>query len=127
MKSTSQTVENAVGDDIELNLACSTIVKSTESTTAMDTSGKSDARDTSGASVDKKSVKKKKKKTKPSPSPSPQKKMKKDPNKPDYPKVGMYKNFETASIFFHINFDVPKIDKMLLFVCCFLFKDTCDL
>lgn len=98
--STSQNDENRVtkakrkgGDDIEISVASSTTVKSVESTTAMDTSGKSDTHDTSGASVTKKPVKKKRKKTKTSqsPSPSPHKKMKKDPNKPEYPKVGMYK------------------------------------
>lgn len=95
--STSQNDEHRVtkvkrkgGDDIEISIASSTTVKSVDSTTAMDTSGKSDTHDTSGASVPKKPAKKKKKKTKTSsPSPSPQKKMKKDPNKPEYPKVGM--------------------------------------
>lgn len=85
-----------VGDDIEMNEATSsTTVKPVESTTAMDTSGKSDTLDTSGGA--KKPVKKKKKKTKTSPSPSPHKKAKKDPNKPEYPKVGMYCAIEPAA------------------------------
>lgn len=83
-----------VGDAIEMSVATSsTTVKPGESTTAMDTSGKSDTLDTSGggAAAAKKPVKKKKKKSKTSPSPSPHhKKAKKDPNKPEYPKVGMY-------------------------------------
>lgn len=89
--STSQNDENPVGDDIEMCAAGSTKAKSAESTTAMDMSEKTDTHDTSGASVAKKPAKKKKKKktkTAPSPSPSPQKKAKKDPNKPEYPKVG---------------------------------------
>lgn len=80
-----------VGDDIEMNVPSSTTVKTVESTLAMDTSGKSDTLDTSGGvnAMKKQPVKKKKKKIKTSPSPSPQKKAKKDPNKPEYPKVGM--------------------------------------
>ena len=107
--STSQNEgENTVGDDIEMSLADSTISKPVDSTTAMDTSGKSDTHDTqdthdtSGASVPaKKPAKKKKKKPKtpPSPTSSPQKKAKKDPNKPEYPKVGTY--FTSNFIEFH--------------------------
>lgn len=83
-----------VGDDTEVNAATSsTTVKPTgDLTTAMDTSGKSDTLDTSGGVAAKKPAKKKKKKVKTSPSPSPHKKAKKDPNKPEYPKVGMYEN-----------------------------------
>lgn len=87
-------VKRKEGDDIEISAANSTTAKSVESTTAIETSEKSDTQhDTSGASVvQKKPAKKKKKKVKTSPStsPSPQKKMKKDPNKPEYPKVGEY-------------------------------------
>lgn len=81
-----------VADDIDVNAATSsTTVKPGESTTAMDTSGKSDTLDTSGgAAAAKKPAKKKKKKIKTAASPSPHKKAKKDPNKPEYPKVGMY-------------------------------------
>lgn len=98
--STNQNDENQekktkrkVGDDTEMNAASSTTAKTVEATTAMDTSAKSDTLDTSGgASIGAKKapLKKKKKKTKTSPSPSPHKKAKKDPNKPEYPKVGMY-------------------------------------
>lgn len=74
--------EKAIDIDVEMKVAGSLVKKSE----AMETSEKSDVHDTSGASVDKKVAKKKK--TISSPSSSSHKKAKKDPNKPEYPKVG---------------------------------------
>lgn len=74
--------ENALGVDIEMEESVSKINKPE----AMDVSEKSDAPNTSGTSTDKKVIKKKRIKS--SSSNQSHKKVKKDPNKPEYPKVG---------------------------------------
>lgn len=74
--------ENASGVDVELEVSVSKINKPE----AMDVSEKSDALNTSGTSTDKKVIKKKRIKS--SSSNQSHKKVKKDPNKPEYPKVG---------------------------------------
>lgn len=72
-------VEKPTSGDIEAELSTSVVNKSK----SMETS----EHNTSVESIEKKVVKKKRSKT----SSHPNKKMKKDPNKPEYPKVGMYK------------------------------------
>lgn len=80
--SSAQKNDKVVDMDVEMAVTGSVVKKSG----ANETSGKSDGHDTSGTSVEKKPSKKKKIKTS-SPSSS-HKKVKKDPNKPEYPKVG---------------------------------------
>lgn len=67
--------------DVEMELAGSVVKKCD----AIETSDKTDGHNTSGTSADKKPAKKKKKSSNQS-----HKKLKKDPNKPEYPRVGMY-------------------------------------
>lgn len=76
--------EKSTSVDVEAELSTSVVNKSE----SLEISEKSDGHNTSGASVDRKVAKKKKAKA--SPSSQPSKKMKKDPNKPEYPRVGMY-------------------------------------
>lgn len=71
--------EKAANVDVEMEISGVEINKSGSIET-------SDGHNTSSTSVDKK----KRKKSKKSSSNQPHKKMKKDPNKPEYPKVGMY-------------------------------------
>lgn len=75
----SEKVENV---DVEMEVAGSMVKK----TDAVEMSDKTDGQNTSGTSTDKKPPKKKKK----SSSNQSHKKVKKDPNKPEYPRVGTY-------------------------------------
>lgn len=81
-KKPESTAKKPTGVNSDMEVDDSVMNKSIESTE------KSDGHNTSGTSVEKRVAKKKK--TKSSPSGQPHKKMKKDPNKPEYPKVGMY-------------------------------------
>lgn len=83
MNSDQKEAAAAENVDVEMELAGSVVKKCD----AIETSDKTDGHNTSGASADKKPAKKKKKSSNQS-----HKKLKKDPNKPEYPRVGMYWN-----------------------------------
>lgn len=90
-KQSQSTKDKSLDVDVEMEVSASIVNKSD----AMDVSEKSDGHNTSGTSVEKKVSKKKKIKS--SPTGQSHKKMKKDPNKPEYPKVGKHRTFSIGS------------------------------